>query len=89
MTLLSIENNLQTHLGDCYITTDWEAVLRAVMESEDDETALEAVSSHHAVASSCTGLKIRIPARPASSDSNTIPKPAQLVAVELEVLESI
>ena len=36
-----------------------------------------------------TGLKIRIPARPASSDSNVIPKPAQLVAVESEVLESI
>ena len=90
MTLLSIENNLQTHLGDRYITTDWEAVLKAVMEYEDDNlTALEAVSSHRAVVSSCTGLKICIPAWPASSNSNVIPKPAQLVVVESEVLESI
>ena len=43
----------------------------------------------HAVVSSYTGLKIRIPAWPASSDSNVIPKPAQLVAVESKVLESI
>ena len=89
MTLSSVENNLQTHLGDHYIMTDWEAVLKAVMESEDDKTALDAVSSHHALASSCTGLKILIPAWPTSSNSNMIPKPTQLVSVESEMLESI
>ena len=64
------------HLGDRYVDTDWAPVLKAVMESEDNESALDAVSTHRTAAQSHSGIKICIPAR-------------QLTSAEGELMESV
>ena len=76
MTLPNVETGLHTHLGDRYVDTDWGPVLKAVIESEDDESALDAISTHRTAAQSRSGIKIRIPAR-------------QLTSAEDELMESV
>ena len=59
------------------------------MESEDDDAALDAVSTLYTAASSRTGIKIHIPAQRTTSDSEPTQKPTQLMSAELEVMESV
>ncbi|KIM60150.1 hypothetical protein SCLCIDRAFT_124880, partial [Scleroderma citrinum Foug A] len=42
MSLLTAESSLQAHLGNHYVNSDWQPVLKVVMESEDDNAALDA-----------------------------------------------
>ncbi|KIK19907.1 hypothetical protein PISMIDRAFT_658514, partial [Pisolithus microcarpus 441] len=62
ISLQTAESSLLAQLGDCYLHTDWEPVLNAVMESEDDDSALDIVSTFYTATSSHTSLKICIPA---------------------------
>ncbi|KAI6030513.1 hypothetical protein F5J12DRAFT_779654 [Pisolithus orientalis] len=75
------------HLGEKYVNSDWQPVLKAIMESEDDDTALNAVSAHHTAALSHYGIKICIPVLVAIS--NPAQKPNQLALVESKVMESV
>jgi len=76
MSLPDVETALSTHLGDHYVNTNWEPVLKAIMESEDDESALDAVATHRTATQSHSGIKICIPAR-------------QLASAEAELMESV
>jgi len=87
MPLPNIESSLCAHLGNQYVDGDWRPVLKAVMESEDDNTAFDAVSTLRTAASSRSGIKIRIPALPTATEPT--PKPQQLMLVESEVMESV
>ena len=89
MSLPTAESSLQAHLGNRYVNSDWQPVLKVVMESEDDNAVLDAVSTLYTAASSHTGIKIRIPAQCTTSDSEPTQKPTQLVSAELEVMESV
>jgi len=90
MPFPTAESSLQAHLGDRYVNSDWQPVLKAVMESEGDNVALDTVSTLYTAASSRTGIKIRIPAQhTTSSDSEPTQKPTQLLSAELEVMESV
>ena len=66
------------------VDSDWQPALKAVMESEDDDAALNAISTLHTAASSRSGIKIRIPALKEPAH-----KSQQLMLVELEVMESV
>jgi len=87
MPLPNVESSLCAHLGNQYVDGDWQPVLKAVMESEDNNTALNAVLTLRTAASSCSGIKICIPALPTATEPT--PKPQQLMLVELEVMESV
>ena len=84
MPLPSVESSLHTHLGDQYVDSDWQPVLKAVMESEDDDAALDAISTLRTAALSCSGIKIHIPALKEPTH-----KSQQLMLVESEVMESV
>ena len=84
MPLPSIESSLHTHLGDQYVDSDWQPVLKAVMESEDDDAVLDAISTLRTAALSRSGIKIRIPAL-----KEPMHKSQQLMLVESEVMESV
>jgi hypothetical protein len=51
-SLPNVENDLHAHLGDKFVDSDWQPVLKVVMESEDDDSALDAVSALCTAASS-------------------------------------
>jgi len=90
MSFPTAESSLQAHLGDRYVNSDWQPVLKAVMESEDDNVALDTVSTLYTAASYCTGIKIHIPAQcTTSSNSEPTQKPTQLLSAKLEVMESV
>ena len=76
ISLPNVETALHMHLGDRYVNTDWAPVLKAVMESEDNESALDAVSTHRTATQSRSSIKICIPAR-------------QLTSAEGELMESV
>ncbi|KIK13078.1 hypothetical protein PISMIDRAFT_119603 [Pisolithus microcarpus 441] len=88
MTLPSVESGLRAHLRDQYIDSDWQPALKAVMEAEDNNTALDAISALRTAALSHSGIKIRIPTlTPAATESAQ--RPNQLTSVESEVMESV
>jgi hypothetical protein len=82
MSLPDAEKNLQTHLGECYMDSDWRPALKAVMDAEGDaEMALNAIDALMHAASHHTGLKIWIPA--------VCPRPEQLTSAEVELMQSV
>ena len=87
MPLPNIESSLHAHLGNHYIDSDWQPMLKAVMESEDNNTALDTVSTLCTAASSYSGIKIHIPTL--STATEPTPKPQQLILVESEVMETV
>ncbi|KIK15579.1 hypothetical protein PISMIDRAFT_16423 [Pisolithus microcarpus 441] len=88
MTLPSVESGLRAHLRDQYIDSDWQPALKAVMEAEDNNMALDAISALHTAALLRSGIKIHIPTlTPAAAESAQ--RPNQLTSVESEVMESV
>ncbi|KAI6003020.1 hypothetical protein EDD15DRAFT_2226199, partial [Pisolithus albus] len=64
MSLPEAESQLQAHLGDRFVDSDWQPALRAVMEAEGDaDKASAAVDSLRKAAVARSGLKLKIPAR--------------------------
>ncbi|KIK11436.1 hypothetical protein PISMIDRAFT_50390, partial [Pisolithus microcarpus 441] len=62
MSLPNAESQLQAHLGDRFVDSDWQPALRAVMEAEGDvDKASTAVDSLRKAAVACSGLKLKIP----------------------------
>lgn len=65
MTLPQAEAALQVHLGTRFVDTNWQPALKAAMpmdaEGSVDDT-LEAIEVLYKEASSCSHLKIRLPA---------------------------
>jgi hypothetical protein len=65
MTLPNAESNLQAHLGERYVDSDWRPALKAVMDAEGDgDTASNAIDALMQAALRRTGLKIWIPGCP-------------------------
>lgn len=76
---------LQTHLGARFVDSDWQPALTAVMNAEGDaDKALSVIDDLCKSASSRSGLKIRIPAKP-----SVLSKAYQAVSVEAELLDNI
>ena len=81
MGLPEAEKHLKDTLGSRYSDPDWQPALKAVMDAENDtDTATTAIEKLARVATNQSGLKIRLPARTA------IP---QLNSIENEVTRSI
>jgi hypothetical protein len=81
LSLPNAEKDLQAHLGERYVDSDWRPALKAVMDAEGDmDMALNAIDTLAQAASRRTGLKIRIPA---------CPRPNQLSSAEAELMQSI
>lgn len=85
MSLPEAESQLQAHLGDRFVDSDWQPALRAVMEAEGDaDKASAAVDSLRKAAVARSGLKLKIPARKISRV-----KPEQSVLVEEELISKV
>ncbi|KAI6023096.1 hypothetical protein PISMIDRAFT_121621 [Pisolithus microcarpus 441] len=85
MSLPNAESQLQAHLGDWFVDSDWQPALHAVMEAEGDvDKASAAVDSLHKAAVARSGLKLKIPAR-------KIPrvKPQQSLLVKEDLISKV
>ncbi|KIK92893.1 hypothetical protein PAXRUDRAFT_146297 [Paxillus rubicundulus Ve08.2h10] len=88
MTLPQAEAALEEHLVAWFEDSNWRLALKAIMDAEGAiADALKAVDKLSKAASSCSGLKLHIPAIPALP----LPKPSQVVALEtdLHVMDSV
>ncbi|KAI5984134.1 hypothetical protein EDD15DRAFT_2310807 [Pisolithus albus] len=64
MSLPEAESQLQAHLGDRFVDSDWQPALHAVMEAEGNaDKASAAVDSLRKAAVARSGLKLKIPTR--------------------------
>ncbi|KAG1735299.1 uncharacterized protein EDB91DRAFT_1025664, partial [Suillus paluster] len=82
MSLPNAESDLQAHLGNCFVDSDWRPALKAVMDAEGDmDIALNALNTLAQAASHHTTLKIWIPAHPQKAD--------QLSSAEAELMQSV
>jgi len=85
MSLPETELALQAHLGDCFVDTDWQPALAAVMDAEGDTNqARQMVDDFYKKATHRSGLKIRIPAL-----STVLSKPQQATVVEADLMDTI
>ncbi|KIK73337.1 hypothetical protein PAXRUDRAFT_178731 [Paxillus rubicundulus Ve08.2h10] len=85
MTLLDAEAALKTHLGSQFKYSDWQPLLKAIMDTEGVvEDALKAVDQLSGVASSKSGTTICIPMKTALPE-----KPKQMADLEVELGDSI
>ena len=79
MSLPDAETELQAHLGDRYVDSDWRPALSAVMEAEGDvDHSLSSIHALEQAANRRTGLKLWIPARP-----------QQISNVETDLMKSV
>jgi hypothetical protein len=78
--LLLVEMMLQQHLSSCYVASDWQSALKAVMDAEGDTAqAAEAVKKLASAVCKRSGLVLKF----------SHPKPPQLEAVKRDLNNSI